>query len=178
MNYPAPPNASRRAERRAVTRDANRRRARTAFGYPLAAGALHLLTIPITLVALKGATEVLLGYPITWDRLWAMLAETGGMSSLVAGILTQVALAGIALVVAVAFRHGIARAAVPLIAAGIAGVVVSEFVLGGIAGLIAGLLSIAGGLKARPRRPPPEFAYTRSGYGLPPSPPTPPPSEP
>ncbi len=154
----------------------NRRRARSGAGLLIGAGAIHFLSIPVTLVLLKAYVESFAGRAVSWDELWNALATVDGLGILVWGIVGQVAFAVVALAGAAMLYRGRTAVAVPIVVAGVVALIFSILVFGGIVGLIGGVLSIAGGARSRPMPPPPAPFYPPYAYGPPPgSPPYPPP---
>jgi len=112
---------------------------------------MHLIAILVSLFTIKSIAETAAGRPISWEELFAAIA--GGDLSLLwilaVGIAAQVGFASVAGIAAgLPHRPGVART-VPLMIVGAVALVFSIVVLGGIAGLIGGALSIAGGAWAK-----------------------------
>ncbi|HEV8595298.1 MAG TPA: hypothetical protein VGR51_07195 [Thermoplasmata archaeon] len=129
------------------------RRNRKGGNYLFGAAALHALSIPVGLLLFKFLVEVQIGFSVTWAELFDALAQTGGMTIVIVGILGQAAFAVVAGLGALLLHRQRIAVAIPMIVVGVVALVFSLAIFGGLIGLIGGSLSIGGGLTAKPRPP-------------------------
>jgi len=127
--------------------------AKTASNFLVAAAAIHVLAIPVGLLLFKFLVERTAGRSVSWGEIFAALQQLGYLGVIVGGILAQAIFASIAGIGAFLLRAGRPQVAIPMIVVGVAAVVFSFAIFGGIVGAIGGFLTIAGGGKARAKPP-------------------------
>ena len=136
-----------------MARDGARARARRASNLLVAAVVLHALSIPIGLALFKVLVESVAQRSVSWGEIFGALEQTGFLALILAGIVGQAVFAVLAALGAFLLRSGRTQAAIPMLIAGVIGVIFSLAVFGGIIGAIGGGLMAVGGAKGRPKPP-------------------------
>ena len=135
-----------------------------------AAAVLHLISIPVALFVFQALVSQEAGRSVSLGEIFDALNRTGNgilVVLIVGGAFAQVAFAVIAGVGSFLMYGGRSAVAVPMMVTGILAIIISILIFGGILGLIGGVLSIGGGIKAyRPAAP-----YVPMRYAPPPPPP-------
>jgi len=147
-------------EELAAQRDYARKRHMTAGSALMGAAVLYILALFVSYVLLRYIVESAVHRNVSWGEIFAAADSLGLLAPLLIGTLIQVGLATFAAVAAYVIRsgqrltHESGGLPILLIVAGAFGIAVSILTVGGIVGIIAGALTIAGGTLSMARSPP------------------------
>ncbi len=109
---------------------------------------MHLASIPFSLLVLRSIMEHAVGRSLPWDQFFTLAADRQLLEMIVLGAVLQVAFAEVAAFSAIRLARGRFQVAPLAAVAGVAGVIVSLLVFGGLFGAAGGVLSIAGAVQA------------------------------
>ncbi len=137
----------------AYSSDAARKRNRSGGNYLVAASVIHFIAIPLTLVVFKWIVEGQAGRSVSWGELFDALTVTGGLALVLAGVFGQLAFALVAGAGGFLLYRQRSGVWIPTVVMGVIALAFSLLLFGGFVGMIGGLLSIAGGVKAKPQVP-------------------------